>query len=568
MRRQLATLAIALLLAGFSEAATARDAVVPREERVPMHDAVELAADLYLPAGAGPFPTILVRTPYGKGGMRIIAEKFVRSGYAVLVQDVRGKYASNGDFLPFVNEKLDGLATLDWIAASEWSDGRTGIWGSSYLAMSGLLLATEDHPALRAVFSASGWVGGSEINESGGAFHMGLAIPWLLFEGGKTQRSLKHFDLDELFLHKPLRDVFSIAGVEMPAWLDESVPRANDDPPTARASVPVFHMAGWYDFVSPGSLATWRAMSAGSDAPQKLMVGPWIHDQFWGEESRIGEIDAGPASIMGLDRVVAIAIDWFDLHVRGEARPDPSFVNVFVIGDNRWRSFESWPPREATSRSFYLTSGGSAGRTPDDGRLLAARPRLGQAAKDSFLFDPDRPVPTLGGANFHFFPNTGVREQSEIEQRDDVLVYTTAPLERDVVLAGPIHAVLHVSTEGRDTDFTAKLVDVTPEGSAFNIADGIVRLSRSGGGSSRVAIEPGRIYEITIELGEIAMRIPAGHRLRLDLTSSNFPKFDRNPNTGEDSFAATEFRAVRQTVYHSRRHPSRVTITILEGGQR
>ena len=567
MRRRWITLTATLLLAAWTVPA-AEPGLVVREIRTTMPDGVALKADLYLPEPEGRFPTILIRTPYGKQGLRVIAETFVRRSYAVVIQDVRGKYDSDGEFLPFVNETSDGLATLDWIAESAWSDGRVGMWGSSYLAMCGLLLAWEGHPALRAVFSASGWVDAEGINASGGAMHIGLIIPWLLFEGGKTQRSLKQFDLDELFDHKPLRGVFSVADVEMPAWSEDRVYRANQRSASEPVRVPVFHMTGWYDFVSPGTLATWRSMNATSTPPQKLMIGPWIHDQFWGQDTRIGEVDAGPESILGLDRILVMALDWFDLHIRGETRPDPTPVKVFVLGENRWRNFEQWPPRNTTTRAFYLTSTGSAHRSLDDGGLLTAPPSWRKAASDSFTFDPEKPVPTHGGANFHFLPNLGVREQNQIEQREDVLVYTTPPLERDLVIAGPVRAVLHVSTEGRDTDFTAKLVHVTPEGKAFNIVDGILRMSRRNGETKREPLQPGRIYEVAIDLGEIAIRIPQGHRLRLDVTSSNFPKFDRNPNSGEDPLDAMEFRAVRQTVHHSRRRPSRVEITILTGEKR
>lgn len=506
-----------------------------------MRDGVELAADLYLPRPEGRFSTIVIRTPYGKQGLSRVAETFVQHDYAVVVQDVRGKYASGGTFTPFVNETNDGVDTLDWIARAAWSDGRVGMWGSSYLAMSGLLVAWHGHPALKAVFSNSGWDESAGINVSGGAVHIGLAIPWLLFEGGKTQRSLKQFDMDELFFHKPLRDVFKIAGVEMPAWIDERVPRANRRSPTARVNVPVFHIAGWYDFVSPGSLAAWRAMRNASAAPQKLMIGPWIHDQVWGAETRVGELDAGPDARMGVDRILELALAWFDVHIRG-VQHSIAPVEVFILGENRWRTFADWPPPNTTTQRLYLAAR----------RTLSARPAA-SASKDSYVFDPDQPVPTHGGANFHFFPNTGIREQSEIERRSDVVGYTTTPLDRDVVIGGRVRAILHVSTEGRSTDFTAKLAYVTPEGKAFNIVDGIVRTKTV----------PGRIHEITIDLGEIAMRVPKGHRLRLDVSSSNFPKFDRNPNTGEDPFDAVEFRAVRQTIHHSRRLPSRVEIPII-----
>ena len=494
------------------------------EVRVPMRDGIELAADLQLPNVDGRFPTILIRTPYGKESLHHVAEAFVARGYAVVVQDVRGKYASAGTFTPFINETDDGIDTLDWIARQQWSDGQVGIWGSSYLAMCGLLVAWRDHPALRAVFSNSGWDQGEGINISGGANHIGLSIPWLLFEGGKSKRSMKEFDMDELFAHKPLRDVFKIAGIDMPAWFDQRVATANKRSASARVRVPVFHIAGWYDFVSPGSLSAWRAMRAASAAPQKLMIGPWIHDQVWGHDTHVGEFDAGSAAEMGVDRILELALDWFDTYMRGAHRTFTP-VEVFVLGENRWRTFRDWPPPNTKTYTFPLPQ------------------------KRSYVFDPEDPVPTLGGANFHFFANTGIRDQRGIERRKDILSYTGPRLTRDLVIAGRVRAILRVSSEAPSTDFTAKLIDVTLDGEAFNIVDGIARVSLPDRG----------VHRIVIDLGEIAMRIPKGHRLRVDISSSNFPKFDRNPNTGVNPMDAVEFRAVRQTIY-----PSRVEMQVVE----
>jgi len=563
-RTALAFTLVLVLVALSSPGATGPTA---REVRVRMSDGVELAAHLYLPTGEGPFPAVLVRTPYSREGLGVVAAPFVAAGYAVVVQDVRGKYDSGGDFVPFVHELEDGLATLDWIADADWSDGRVAMWGVSYLGVCGLLAAWEGHPALRAVFSVSGWVDGQGIGAPGGANHIMLSIPWILFEGGRSQRSLKHFDLDELFRHLPLQDVFDVAGVEVPAWVEEGPPGPPLRSPRPRGGVPIFHVTGWYDFVAPGSLAAWRSSSAVSGAPQLLMVGPWIHDQMLGEDPWVGEVDAGPDSVLGLDALMALAVDWFDVHLRGARGVPRPPVEVFFLGENRWRGFDSWPPPQVRTLPLRLVSGGRAGERLDDGRLVAGGSERSPAGRDRFTFDPSQPVPTRGGASFHLMPGLGVRDQNGIEERRDVLVYTTAPLVDDLVLAGPVRVVLHVSTEGRDTDFVARLVRVTPEGRAFNVVDGILRLSHRHGGR-RELVEPGRVYEVAIDLGEIAQRIPRGHRLRLQVTSSNFPKFDRNPNTGVDPQLATDLRVVRQTLHHSRRHPSRVELTILEGDGR
>jgi uncharacterized protein len=550
----------ALILILFALFAIPTLGVEPRDIRLPMSDGVDLAADLYLPSDDEPHPVILIRTPYGKRAIRPFGEHFVAAGYAVVIQDVRGKFGSGGEFVPFLHDEKDGLETLDLIAESEWSDGHVGMFGSSYLARAGLLVARHGHPSLKAVFSASGWIDSDEINSPGGAFHMMLAIPWLLFNEGQAQRPLRDFDIKELFHVLPVRDVFQSIGLEVRGW-DPRVMRAGSGVSGSGVIVPVFHLTGWYDFVSPASLSNWRAMREATEHPQPLLIGPWVHDQIYTQETRVGVIDAGESSILGVDGLMRLAIDWFDCHLRQRCTNRPP-VRVFFLGENQWRDFEDWPPRESRTRSFYLESRGNAASSPVDGRLdPRPRPRSGQ---DQFIFDPNHPVPTAGGANFHFFPEVnGPRDQREIEARDDVLVYTTAPLDSDLLIAGPVRAILHVSTEGRDTDFTAKLVSVDADGSPRNIVDGILRLSHRNGRDSRQLVEPGQIYEITVDLGEIAIRVPRGHRLRVDITSSNFPKFDRNPNTGEEPFDAAVLRPVQQTIHHGRIHPSRLEITTL-----
>jgi hypothetical protein len=538
---------IALLI--FTTFASAADA----EVRITMRDGVELAADVYRPAHEGKFPAILLRTPYSKSDNRLYGEKLAAAGYVAVIQDVRGKFASGGEFVPFLSEEHDGLDTLDWIAKAPWSDGRIGAFGPSYSGFSALVLARHGHPALKTVFSASGWISTERVNSPGGALHMMVGVPWLLFSGGQTRRALTDFDVDAIFRHLPLRDAFDAAGVNVPAWKNPRVLRANVNPDYAKVAIPVFHLTGWYDFTAGESLETYRRMRAATDRPQRLVVGPWVHGQIHTRDTTVGDVDAGAEAILGTERFIELAIGWFDCHLRDRCTPEPQ-VRVFVLGENRWRDFDAWPPRDSRTHTLYL----------DRDRRLSAKPPKG-AGDDRFIFDPADPVPTLGGANFHFFPEVnGPRDQRPLDARRDIVRYTTAPLPADILIAGPIRAVLHVSTEGRDTDFAAKLVDVSPDGRAIGIADGIVRLAHRNGGEKRAPVEPGRVYEVKVELGDLAMRIPKGNRLRLDVTSSNFPKFDRNPNTGEDPFVATTLKPVLQTIHHAAARPSRVEITVID----
>jgi putative CocE/NonD family hydrolase len=260
-----------------------------------------------------------------------------------------------------------------------------------------------------------------------------------------------------------------------------------------------------------------------------------------------------------------LALDWFDATLKSEAAdvsgwPD---TELFVMGDNEWRRYDSWPPPQVRFRKLFLGSSTGANSAGGDGRLTAAAPSLD--GFDTFLFDPMNPVPTHGGANFHFMLHlVGVKDQRDIEEREDVLVYTSDPLAEELEITGPIKAVVHVSSEGRDTDFTAKLVQVKPDGYARIIEEGIQRVSFRNGPGERELIDPGEVYEITIEMGSTAITIPAGHRLRLEVSSSNFPKYDRNPNTGEDPLRARVLKTVTQKVYFGGEYRSHIVIPVVE----
>jgi putative CocE/NonD family hydrolase len=293
------------------------------------------------------------------------------------------------------------------------------------------------------------------------------------------------------------------------------------------------------------------------------MVGPWAHDQFWTTYTRVGDEDFGPESAMGLERMMALALDWFDMTLKESASiaewPD---VRTFVMGANKWNDYDSWPP-SPRSRKLFIGSTQGANSADGDGTLSANPPT--QPGHDTYVFDPMNPVPTYGGANFHFLMHlVGVKDQRDIETRDDVLVYTTKPLEEDMEIAGPIRAVLHVSTEGKDTDFTAKLVEVRPGGYARIIEEGIIRVSYRNGTGERQLLDPGEVYRVTVALGSTAILIPKGHRVRLEVSSSNFPKYDRNPNTGEDPLRARVLKTVTQQVHFGADTPSYVELPVVE----
>jgi putative CocE/NonD family hydrolase len=531
-----------------------------------MEDGVRLEATVVLPAAGGPYPAILIRTPYGKHQHMKEARYWASNGYAVMVQDTRGKFGSNGEYIPFLNEFDDGWATLDWIAAQEWSNGRVGMYGSSYLAFCQLVLASRGHPALKSIIPVSGWIQDDGQIEHGGAHHIMLSLPWILHEESQTKRSIVDYDLEEMFEYLPLFDVFKSIGLDSRIWNEEFDFSHLDAYSAAEIAIPALHITGWNDFVHGAALRVYEQTVAGpAGRHQKLLVGPWFHDQWYTTFTECGDEDFGPESAMGIDRLMKLALGWFDKTLKSESAdvsgwPD---VELFVMGENEWRRYESWPPPVVRHRDFFLGSSTGANSAAGDGRLTAAPPS-GQGF-DTFLFDPMNPVPTHGGANFHFMLHlVGVKDQRDIEEREDVLVYTSDPLEEELEIVGPVKAVVHVSSEGRDTDFTAKLVQVRPDGYARIIEEGIQRVSFRNGPDKRELIEPGRVYEITIDMGSTAITIPPGHRLRLEVSSSNFPKYDRNPNTGEDPLQARVLKPVTQKVYFGGDYRSHLVLPVVE----
>jgi putative CocE/NonD family hydrolase len=517
-------------------------------------------------AQASSYPTILVRTPYGRQQQLEEARFWARRGYAVLVQDVRGKWGSNGEYVPFLNEYADGMETLDWIVAQAWSSGSVGMWGSSYLALCQLLLASAGHPALKSIMPISGWLQDDGAIEVGGAHHIMLSIPWILHEEAQTKRSIADVEMDELFEFLPLIDAFSSVGLESKIWNEEFDFSPLEKYSAANIHIPVFHMTGWNDFVCEASLRIYeQAISGEAGQYQKLMVGPWIHDQFWTTYTEVGDDDFGPSSALGRQKLMELSLDWFDMTLKQKAQEISAWphVRVFVMGANEWRDYDRWPPANVRPRRLFISSERGANSSRGDGSLSEQQPPPGH---DTYVFDPMNPVPTYGGANFHFLMHlVGVKDQREIEERDDVLVYTTAPLEEDLTLAGPIEAVLYASTEGRDTDFTAKLVEVRPNGYAAIIEEGIIRASHRNGSDERELLEPGAVYRLNITLGSTAMVVPKGNRIRLEISSSNFPKYDRNPNTGEEPLQARVLKAVTQTVYYGGDYPSQIVLPAVEG---
>jgi len=538
--------------------------------RIPMRDGVRLAANVFLPNGERRYPTILERTPYNKGTeFTPNYQAFVARGYAVVIEDVRGRYESEGTFDPLHQEGPDGDDTLNWIARQPWSDGKIGMTGGSYRGIVQWKAALLGNPHLKAIFPV---VSGSDdyrdrFYSPGGAMKLGQRLEWM---AENLEVPGYHPDFSRFVLHLPLVTADVAATGQTSRMYREAMAHPAYDgfwraistqEQIAKVRVPVFAVGGWYDNFVESDLAAFVALRQTSSL-NRILIGPWPHNM----SVPLPEGHFGPEAAIPVRKY---QLEWFDQWLMGKdsellSRPP---VEVFVMGVNRWREEREWPPAEARPRRFFLTSGGHANSTAGDGVLSLRAP--GRAAQDRYTFDPHDPVPTRGGAvccNPKVFP-WGPMDQRTVEQRRDVLVYTTQPLDQDLEVVGPVQVVLYVSTTARDTDFTAKLVDVAPDGYAHNLTDGILRMRYRNSLAKPEPLQPGEIYRIAVDAGVTGNVFLKGHRIRVEVSSSNFPRFDRNPNTGGPVAQETRLLKAAQTVYHDRNRPSQLVLMVMPGGE-
>jgi putative CocE/NonD family hydrolase len=585
------------------------DMIIEQNIMVPMRDGVRLATGVMRPEQDGRYPALLIRVPYDKDKrfpehpsrrlyveLSLEAERAVRAGYVVVVQDTRGRYASEGVFTPVADEAADGADTVAWIAAQPWSDGAVGMFGESYMGLTQWQAAQERPVALRAIAPMHApFVHSSIYPYSGGAFLPATFLWWALAEGA-TPEARRRADqvrvealerlaqspaaLGEVLEHLPLADQPLLEDVAPYyfEWLadPEGQTALHEEALQARfprVTVPALIIGGWYDYFLPSTLEHYRQLrrrggSAEARRPH-LIVGPWAHVDFPG---MFAERDYGPqASTRAID-LTAIHLRWFDRWLKeidnGVDQELP--VRIFVMGIDEWRSEADWPLPDAQERRLYLHSGGRANSAAGDGRLSAEAP--GEEPADSYRYDPLRPVPTVGGAVMLMESptkiNTGPLDQRLVEEREDVLCYTSAPLERPLEVIGPVALVLAVSSSAPDTDFTGKLVDVSPDGRAEILTDGILRARYRESPTAPALMEPGRVYELRIDLGATANVFRAGHRIRLEVSSSNFPRFDRNTNTGGKiaQEGPAELAAADNRVHHDRAHASYLILPVVERG--
>jgi putative CocE/NonD family hydrolase len=511
-----------------------------------------------MPAASGKHQTLLVRTPYGKGTTLLPGYRlFTDNGFVVVVQDVRGRYASEGVFRPPLQEDNDGSDTINWIAKQPWSDGAVGMLGGSYLGIAQWRAALSRNPHLRAMFPI---VAGSDeyrdrFYSPGGALKLGHRMQWIA--ENLALRGHQRPPFSDFIFHLPLRTMDRLVTGQSVGFYQETLNHPTYDTYWRNRStrehlsdtnVPAFIVGGWYDNYVESDLDTFAGLSKRSGA-HRILIGPWPHNMS----------ERFPGVSFGRDADINIRptqLKWF-LHWMRGPQPVPDYpqapVRIFVMGANRWRDEQEWPIARTRYTPVYLTAG----------RTLSPEPRT--SGRDEFVYDPRNPVPTRGGAvccNSKVFP-AGPMDQRDIEARPDVLVYSTSALKEDVEVTGQVEAILYISTSARDTDFTAKLVDVFPSGYARNLCDGILRLRyRNGLGRAELAA-PGDVYAVRIKAGVTSNVFKAGHRIRIEISSSNFPRFDRNPNTGTLSADEQELRSARQTVYYGGRRASHILLPVV-----
>jgi uncharacterized protein len=562
---------------------------------VPMktRDGVTLHSDIYRPRADGTFPVILMRTPYDKSASWAAAPAYqvATHGYVVIVQDVRGRYTSEGEWYPFRHESEDGYDAVEWAAALPFSNGKVGMTGGSYVGATQMLAAIAHPPHLAGIcpgVTASNYHDGWTYQ--GGALEQWFDQNWTTQLATNTLWRLIAKNTNALLGAPtlPLAQYSAFNYAALPAganataqlapyyldWLahpdyDAYWKQWSIEEHFSDIRVPALHIGGWYDIFLTGTLRNYIGIKArgGTDAArngQRLLVQIGGHAGFG---RRIGDVEFGDEAVKFPSTEVLLA--WYDYLFKGvqnEFADVGKPVHVFVMGENTYRQESDWPPPQAKSTRYFLHSGGSANSLRGDGGLSLMPPK--KETPDKFTYDPANPVPTIGGSLCcdaeHYEP--GPRDQRAAENRNDVLVYSTKPLAEDMEVTGPVTLELWARSSAVDTDFTAKLVDVSSAGFATNLTDGILRMRYRGSQEKPELMNPDQVYKISVDLWATSNVFKKGHILRLEVSSSNFPRFDRNLNTGADQATSREFVSATNAILHDAEHPSALWVPVIPGG--
>ena len=575
-----------LMSAALSLASEHYDVLIERGVEAKMRDGVVLRADIYRPKADGKFPVLLQRTPYDKRGGVDFGLRAASQGYVVIFQDVRGRYTSEGEWSPFRYESQDGYDTVEWAASLPSSNGKVGMFGGSYVGATQMLAAMATPPHLAGIHpfvTASNYHDGWTYQ--GGAFEQWFNESWtsILALDTLNRRAQAHVNAMRRVLKLPLASYplfdADVDGdsTEAPQglapyfvdWLahpgyDDYWKQVSIEDHFSQITVPVFHVGAWYDIFLGGTLRNYLGIKArgGSEEArrgQRLMV---ITGGHAGEGPRIGEVEFGRDSVVNEDD---LALRWYDYLLEGvkNGLENEKPVKLFVLGKNLWREEDDWPLTRARNTRFYLHSQGKANSLSGEGTLSTSEPSSEHA--DQYVYDPADPAPTRGGPLCcdaeHLAP--GAVDQRPVEARSDVLVYSTPPFKEDFEVTGPVSVELYASSSAVDTDFTAKVVDVWPNGFAQNLTEGILRACYRNSPERVEFMNPGEAYKLSIDLWATSNVFLKGHKLRLEISSSNFPRFDRNLNTGEDAGRGTRWVKATNTIAHDREHPSAVVLPVV-----
>lgn len=583
---------------------------------VPMRDGIRLSTDLYFPKGMdSDLPIILIRTPYNKNRSRnpsderrSMAYMFANNGFVVAVQDSRGKFESEGIYTaPAGNEAIDGYDAVDWLSKQEWSNGNIGTIGCSYPGEVQAAQAPLMHPNLKCMVPQNGPMIGAANGQyrywsgwKGGAFDLAAGISWYFGAASKYSlkippglsdceaREIREFytpeptnmpkvDFEKLDWHLPLVDMMNKAGAPPTDWKD-MVTREFTDPwwhdvmgyydGTEKVNVPALHMTTWFDISVSESIYEFNyfrenSVSEISANNQFIIIAPATHCGFndLSENTMIGDLNVGDAR----KDLNEIYLKWFGYWLRGEDNgiTEMPKVQYYAMGENKWQDSDVWPLENTVYKKFYFHSKGHANSRNGDGWLSASTPK--NEHSDSFVYDPGNPVPTVGGPRGTSYTTpSGSIDQTPVEIRNDVLVYTSETLKEGIQVTGQLKAIFYVSSDAKDTDFTVKLVDVQPDGKAFNIQSSILRARYREGFTNKVWMEKDKVYKLEIDLNATSYLFKPGHKIRVQVSSSNFPMYDRNLNTGGNNYDETKWVIARNTIHHSKKYPSHIILPIIE----
>lgn len=555
------------------------------DHKIPMRDGVNLSADIFLPTtGDGPWPTLLLRTIYNTKEKRYLdwTERFVRSGYAVVLQNCRGRHDSEGTWDPYVCEIPDGYDTHEWIGQQEWCNGKIGTFGLSYPGFTQTAPATLRSKYLKALVPIASQQDNYGHHRVDGVIAHATSLFFANMMGRVMQTEvLDRLDWEAIYRHLPLADSLAQLGecayyrsvVEHEQyddfWSSYSLRDRYED-----ADTPALFVTGWYDSLLHETITVfngWKrhAKSPGTRNRTKILIGPWSHQVApWGrkplgENGEFEDVVFGPH---GVGDVYDIHLRWYDALLKDidtgiDSEPP---VKIFVMGRNEWRHENEYPLARTVWTELFLHGQGPHDAQEDavGGGSLSLQAPVTDEPADRFRYDPDNPVPSWG-AQYQSMDRGGPRDRREVERRADVLIYTTEPLEHDMEVTGPVSATIYAASSAPDTDFTAALVDVFPDGRAIILCEGICRARFRNGTDKPELMQRNTPYEFRIDMWDTSNVFLAGHRIRVDVSSSNFPRYNRNLNTGNDIATDTEVRVAHQVVFHDPERPSRIRLPVI-----